>query len=45
MRLPSEFIRLPLEFDAAKLLSEVEQFSEYEWDYHPQRYNGNTALS
>lgn len=45
MRLPSEFIRLPLAFDAQRLLHEAYQFSEYEWDYHPLRYDGNTALS
>jgi len=45
MRLESEFIRLPLEIDVARLLEEAHQYSEYDWDYHPQRYDGNTALS
>ncbi len=45
MRLKSEFIRLPLRFDVDRLREEALQFSEYEWDYHPQRYDGNTALN
>ncbi len=45
MRLKSEFIRLPLSFDVQRLAHEAKQFSEYEWDYHPQRYDGNTALN
>ena len=45
MRLESEFIRLPLAIDVARLLEEAHQYSEYDWDYHPQRYDGNTALS
>jgi len=45
MRLESEFIRLPLSFDVETLQREALQFSEYEWDYHPQRYDGNTALN
>lgn len=45
MRLKSEFIRLPLSFDIQRLAQEAQQFSEYEWDYHPQRYDGNTALN
>ncbi len=45
MRLASEFIRLPLEFDVDRLLEEAHQFSEYDWGYHPLNYEGNTALS
>jgi len=45
MRLSSEFIRLPLQFDVERLLLEAHQFSEYDWDYHPLGYDGNTALS
>ncbi len=45
MRLSSEFIRLPLNFDVERLLYEANQFSEHEWDYHPLGYQGNTALS
>lgn len=45
MQLSSEFIRLPLAFDVARLREEVLQFSEYQWDYHPQRFDGNTALN
>jgi hypothetical protein len=45
MRLDSEFIRLPLAFDVDRLRVEALQFNEHEWDYHPQRYDGNTALN
>jgi len=45
MRLASEFIRLPLSFDVDRLVQEAHQFSEYDWDYHPLGYQGNTALS
>ncbi|MEM7359121.1 MAG: sulfotransferase [Pseudomonadota bacterium] len=45
MKLSSEFIRLPLAVDAQRLLEEASQFSEYDWEYHPQRYDGNTALN
>ena len=45
MRLPTEFIRLPLHFDAARLADEIEQFDESEWRPHPQGYPGNSALS
>lgn len=45
MRLSAEFIRLPLQFDVQRLLKEVQQYSEYEWEHHPLRYDGNTALS
>jgi uncharacterized protein (TIGR03032 family) len=45
MRLPSEFIRLPLTFDAARLAEELAQFAESDWRPHPQGYPGNSALS
>ena len=45
MRLSSEFIRLPLNVDVQQLLREANQFSEYDWGYHPLGYHGNTALS
>jgi uncharacterized protein (TIGR03032 family) len=45
VRLKSEFIRLPLTFDAARLAEEVSQFSEADWRPHPQGYPGNSALS
>jgi uncharacterized protein (TIGR03032 family) len=44
MKLSSEFIRLPLRFDAARLAGEVRQFGEDAWRPHPQGYPGNTAL-
>lgn len=44
MRLKTEFIRLPLRFDTARLASEVSQFGEDAWRPHPQGYPGNTAL-
>ena len=42
--LDSEFHRLPLRFDAARLAEECLQFSEDEWRAHPQGHAGNTAL-
>jgi uncharacterized protein (TIGR03032 family) len=42
--LDSEFHRLPLRLDAARLAEEVRQFSEEEWRAHPQGHAGNTAL-
>ena len=44
MKLASEFIRLPLRFDAPRLADEVRQFGEDAWRPHPQGYPGNTAL-
>ncbi len=44
MKLPSEFIRLPVSFDAETLAREVSQFSDNDWDQHPQGFSGNTAL-
>ena len=44
MRLPSDFIRLPLTFEAARLAAEVAQFAESEWRPHPQGHRGNSAL-
>lgn len=45
LRLKSEFIRLPLDFDADRLAEEVSQFAEKDWRPHPQGYQGNSALS
>lgn len=45
MRLPTEFLRLPLTFDAARLAEEAAQFSEAEWRPHPHGYPGNSALA
>jgi uncharacterized protein (TIGR03032 family) len=44
MKLETEFIRLPLTFDAAKLAEEVSQFGEDDWRPHPQGHPGNSAL-
>lgn len=44
MKLSSEFIRLPLNFDVAALQREAAQFSESDWDRHPQSFEGNSAL-
>jgi uncharacterized protein (TIGR03032 family) len=45
MRLPVEFIQLPVTFDASLLAEEVAQFDESEWRPHPQGYPGNSALA
>lgn len=45
MRLSTEFIRLPLTFDAARLASEIAQFDESHWRPHPEGHPGNSALS
>src|SRR5687767_7741848 len=44
MRLPAEFIRLPLTFDAARLAEEIAQFDEADWHPHPEGHRGNWAL-
>lgn len=44
MRLKTEFIQLPVLFDAQRLAQEALQFSEDEWQYHHQGYKGNSAL-
>jgi hypothetical protein len=44
MRLNRAFIRLPLNFDPARLTEEVEAFEEHDWRPHPQGYAGNSAL-
>jgi uncharacterized protein (TIGR03032 family) len=44
MRLLSEFIQLPLTFDAALLATEVAQFDERDWRPHPEGHPGNSAL-
>ncbi len=45
MQLETEFIRLPLRFDAERLANEVLAFDEASWKPHPQGYAGNSALS
>jgi len=44
MRLDSEFVRLPLTFDHARLADEIAQFEESDWRPHPQGHPGNSAL-
>lgn len=44
MKLPSEFIRVPLRFDIERLQSEVLAVPEESWRPHPQGNPGNWAL-
>lgn len=44
MRLDTEFIRLPLQFDAQALAAEVDALAESAWQPHPQGHAGNSAL-
>ncbi len=44
MKLPHEFFRLPLQFDAERLAAEVAGFAEGEWRRHPQGHAGNSAI-
>lgn len=44
MKLSTEFVRLPVRFDAHKLAAEALQFPDEDWEYHPQGYDGNSAL-
>lgn len=44
MHLDTEFIRLPLQFDAAALLAEIDALPERAWRPHPQGHVGNSAL-
>jgi hypothetical protein len=44
MRLATEFIRLPFNFDAERLTQEVLAFDDSEWMPHPQGHKGNMAL-
>lgn len=44
MRLDTEFIQLPLRFDAARLAEEVAAVPEEDWRPHPQGHPGNSAL-
>ena len=45
MRLETEFVKLPLRFDAKRLAAEVAAMPEAAWRPHPQGYPGNSALS
>ncbi|MBL6751218.1 MAG: sulfotransferase [Nevskia sp.] len=44
MKLSQPFIRLPRQFDVARLQAEVAQFAEHEWQRHPNGFPGNSAL-
>lgn len=43
MKLPREFIRLPLSFDADRLAAEVRALPPEAWQAHPTGYKGNSA--
>ena len=44
MQLPTEFIQLPLRFDAARLAAEISALGEDVWRPHPQGFAGNDAM-
>src|SRR5688572_17304299 len=44
MQLETEFIRLPLRIDAARLAEEVARLPESAWRPHPQGFAGNSAI-
>jgi len=44
MRLATEFIRLPYQFDVEKLKAEVQALDPSEWMPHVQDYPGNTSI-
>jgi Aspartyl/Asparaginyl beta-hydroxylase len=44
MKLPSEFIRLPLRFDPKKLAEEALAFEQSEWLPHVQKFAGNSSI-
>ena len=44
MRLDTEFVKLPLRFDAQRLAAEVAAVAETHWRPHPQGNPGNSAL-
>src|SRR5947209_8720769 len=44
MRLDTEFVKLPLRFDAERLAAAVAEVPEPAWRPHPQGYPGNSAL-
>ena len=44
MRLATEFIQLPMVFDAHRMAEEALSFAETDWDYHPNGFAGNSAL-
>jgi uncharacterized protein (TIGR03032 family) len=44
MKLDTEFVRLPLRADAARLAAEVAAIAEPDWRPHPEGHPGNSAL-
>lgn len=44
MKLDTEFIKLPLLFDAERLAAEIAAVPEEDWRPHPQGHPGNSAL-
>ncbi|HEV8629638.1 MAG TPA: TIGR03032 family protein [Thermoanaerobaculia bacterium] len=44
MRLATEFVKLPLRFDAERLAAEILAVPEERWRPHPQGHAGNSAL-
>jgi uncharacterized protein (TIGR03032 family) len=44
VRLDTEFVKLPLRFEAARLAEEVAAVPEEDWRPHPQGHPGNSAL-
>ena len=44
MKLDTEFVKLPLLFDAERLREEIAQFAEDEWQGHATGYSGNTSI-
>ncbi|HKV09299.1 MAG TPA: TIGR03032 family protein [Thermoanaerobaculia bacterium] len=44
MRLDTEFVKLPLLFDADRLAAEIAAIPETDWRPHPQGHPGNSAL-
>ncbi len=44
MKLPREFIRLPLLFDAKRMADEVAAMPSQAWQAHPTNYAGNSAV-
>ncbi len=44
MRLPSQFIKLPLQFDSERLAAEVAALPDSAWVKHPTGFQGNGAV-
>ena len=44
MRLPTQFVRLPISVDAAVLAAEIASLPEELWRAHPEGAAGNTAV-